>query len=140
MRQLVPENTSFDFLGKAKFFVTFSLVLMVLSVVRWFMLGDEKYGTDFLGGNEFVVQFTEATSSDAIREALTAGGVESPTVQAFEATSNQFSIRTGATDDEKADAGRLLLEQSLKEHLKKDFTIIKADFVGPIVGAELRET
>ena len=64
MRQL-------DFLGKTKYFVPLSLLLIAISVV--FLIpgvGGLKWGIDFTGGTEFTVLFSEAIDTADIRAAL----------------------------------------------------------------------
>lgn len=61
----------FDFLGKAKYFVPLSLLLIAVSVVILIPgVRGLKWGIDFTGGMEFTVLFSEAVDTADIRAAL----------------------------------------------------------------------
>lgn len=135
MLHLFPRGTSIDFLGKRHVFFLISLALVVLGCVRWGMLGQEKYGTDFRGGSEFVVELKGDKDAEALRAALQTAKVDSATVQAFELASRQFSIRVPGVDE----AGtKDQVEAALKSGLGEEFVIVRTDFVGPTIGSELR--
>ncbi|ACM23890.1 MULTISPECIES: protein translocase subunit SecF [Thermotoga] len=59
-----------DFMGKSKFFITVSLILIVVSLVSIFTKGF-NFGVEFTGGSEIIVRFenVEITESD-IRNAI----------------------------------------------------------------------
>ena len=61
----------FDFLGKTKFFLPVSLVLILISVIVLIPgIRGLRMGIDFTGGMEFTVLFTEAVDTARIRNAL----------------------------------------------------------------------
>ena len=61
----------FDFLGKTKYFVPLSLLLIAVSVVILIPgVRGLKWGIDFTGGMEFTVLFSEAVDTADIRAAL----------------------------------------------------------------------
>ena len=61
----------FDFLGKTKYFVPLSLLLIAVSVVILIPgVRGLKWGIDFTGGMEFTVLFSEAVDTADIRTAL----------------------------------------------------------------------
>ena len=68
----------FDFLGKAKYFVPISIVLVLIS---WILLipgvRGLNLGIDFTGGTEFTVDFDEPVSTADVRSVL--AGIPSPT-------------------------------------------------------------
>ncbi|MCO6430525.1 MAG: protein translocase subunit SecF [Deltaproteobacteria bacterium] len=134
--ELFSPDLRIDFLSKAKYAFVFSLLMLAASVYFWVSSGTSKYGIDFLGGHEFIVRFEGDVKVDAIRSALDGGGVQNSVVQAFEG-SNEFSIRLGGgegTVKEVSDKVSGTLKQSFGEKVE----ILKSDYVGPAVGAELR--
>jgi preprotein translocase subunit SecF len=140
MLELIPHNTKFDFMGKAKLAMTVSLLCVIGSLYLWFSKGDTKYGVDYKGGHEYLVKITTDANSETIRNALTKGGIEDALVQSFELGSQEYSIRTGGLNVTETDAKivRAKVEDSLKSAFADKFEILKADFVGPTVGNELR--
>jgi preprotein translocase subunit SecF len=70
----------FDFLGKAKYFVPISLLLVVVSIILIIPgVRGLKMGIDFTGGMEFTVKFAEPVDTAAVRAMLgeiDAGGVD----------------------------------------------------------------
>jgi preprotein translocase subunit SecF len=70
----------FDFLGKAKYFVPISLLLVVVSIILIIPgVRGLKMGIDFTGGMEFTVKFAEPVDTAAVRAMLSeidAGGVD----------------------------------------------------------------
>lgn len=65
-------NTKIDFLGKQKYFIGLSLVLMAIGVGSWAAKGGLKYGIDFTGGANISVRFASRPPIDRIRAALSA--------------------------------------------------------------------
>jgi len=60
---------SFDFLGKAKYFVPLSLALVVASVLSIALVG-LRAGVDFTGGTQFTVFFPQPVTTEQIRSLL----------------------------------------------------------------------
>ncbi|MCB0338034.1 MAG: protein translocase subunit SecF [Bdellovibrionales bacterium] len=137
--QIFSKQPNFDFLGNFRIAVFFSILLIVGSFYVWFERGDQKYGVDYSGGTEVVVKFSGSTSSSDIRKALSASAENfgSVVVQAFEATSNEYSIRVGQS--EKSAEVRRHIEEALKKQISVDFEVLKTDYVGPTIGKELRK-
>jgi len=65
----------FDFLGKTKYFVPLSVVLLVISAIVLIpQVRGLKLGIDFTGGMEFTVKFDESVDTADVRSAL--GGID----------------------------------------------------------------
>ena len=118
----------------------FSLLLISLSLLEWFTSGDEKYGVDFLGGTEVVVQLDKGTKISAVRSAMEDSGFGAAIVQEFKDNlghgTGEFSIRLKAADG--ADTPKQVSE-ALKSVKSETFDLRKQDFVGPTIGEEIRE-
>lgn len=135
--ELVSPNVKIDFLRNAKLPLLMSFLLIVGAVYMWFSTGDSKFGVDFKGGNEYVVSFVEPTSSDAVRAALQTANLENLVVQSFEGGANEFSIRVGGGQDSKV--VRDAVDSGLRAKFSDKYQIVKADFIGPTIGVELRK-
>ncbi|NUO54582.1 MAG: protein translocase subunit SecF [Polyangiaceae bacterium] len=66
---LFKHGKVYDFMGKRKLFYALSAVLIGISFFAFWKPGP-KWGTDFRGGTEVVVQFTQGVESGAVREAV----------------------------------------------------------------------
>lgn len=66
------KNTNIDFLGKQKYFIGLSLVLMAIGIGSWAAKGGLKYGIDFTGGANINVRFATKPPIDRIRAAVSA--------------------------------------------------------------------
>jgi preprotein translocase subunit SecF len=134
--EFFSRTPNFDFLGKRFYFFALSALLIAGTIYLWFSQGDRKFGVDFLGGHEFVVQFDTQVDNETIRKALSEGGIEDPLVQGFEAESRQYAIRIRDTGDTRAVVQRV--KDALKPSFGEKVEVIRTDFVGPTVGEELR--
>ncbi|MDD5219130.1 MAG: hypothetical protein PHV11_01005, partial [Candidatus Bipolaricaulis sp.] len=86
----------FDFLGKAKYFVTLSAILIAASVVLLLVRGI-NLGIDFTGGLEFTVKYQERVSTADVRGALgtvNVEGVDLRTSKIQQAEGNKVIITT----------------------------------------------
>ncbi len=52
----IIKNPQIDFLGKAKYFVALSAVLIAAGIF-WIASGHLRYGVEFSGGTQLIVQF-----------------------------------------------------------------------------------
>jgi preprotein translocase subunit SecF len=88
----------FDFLGKARYFVTGSVLLVLISVVLLIPgVRGLNWGIDFTGGMEFTVKFSEHVATADIRELLgtiDAGGIDLRTSKIQQAEEDTVIITT----------------------------------------------
>ncbi len=116
-----------------------SILLIVISVVSLFVQG-LSLGLDFTGGVAIEVGFEKDTNLPAIRKVLKASPVfEKAQVQNY---GNARTILVKVIGDSEVSSTDM--EQQLNTLLKKDFetegfTIKRVDFIGPVVGDELRD-
>lgn len=136
MKEIISTNSKIDFMGKRYVCMFLSIIAFAASVFVFVQQGQAKYGTDFLGGHEFLVSFNGDFDSEKIRAGLAAQQLEGVRVQAFQGAKNEYSIRLGETGE--ADAVRGKVETALKAAFGDVYTIQKTDYVGPTVGRELR--
>jgi preprotein translocase subunit SecF len=66
------KNTNIDFLGKQKYFISLSLLLIAIGVGSWAAKGGLKYGIDFTGGANITVRFATRPPIDRVRAAVSA--------------------------------------------------------------------
>ena len=118
-----------------------SITLIVLSIYTWISSGDARYGIDFIGGSELVVRLGSGPGIGDVRQALTDGGIVESVVQEFNqslvesGSSSEFSIRVRS--NAKEGTGKEV-RGLLADKLKVSVEILKEDFVGPVVGDQIR--
>lgn len=136
--ELIPPNTKFDFMSKRGFFIPFSILVNIFALYIWFSKGDAKYGVDYKGGAEIVVRVDDsAVGSEGLRELFNKNGVPHVVVQAFEASSKQFSIKWGeANEDTKQIKEKV--SQIFDSAYTGKYEVVRLDYVGPTIGKELR--
>lgn len=136
MLELLSPHSKINFLKYRHAMVVLSILLTVGALYVWFSHGDEKYGTDFSGGHEFLVKFSDSVDSSGIRKAIEDKGIEEPRVQAFMGAEHEFSVRLNEIGSSQE--VRAKVEGALDASYKGKYEIVKADYVGPTVGKELR--
>src|SRR5690349_12074806 len=91
--EFIKPGRRFDFMGKRRYFIGLSVLLVILSVVACFYPG-LRLGTDFRGGTEVEVAFTADVTATEIREAVEKSGFESPDILAVGGGgANQYILR-----------------------------------------------
>jgi preprotein translocase subunit SecF len=134
--QLLKDNINFDLMGKRKFALILSLVLIVIAVAAIVIRG-LNLGIDFTGGTLVEVGYAESVELESVRQALSSSGYDDAIVQYF-GTAKDVLIRlpVADNDDDKAKLSNNVLE-ALEATGKPEMR--RVEFVGPQVGDELRD-
>lgn len=162
--EIVPAGTNIDFLGKRRICLAISLALIALGLVVAATNG-VKVGLDFAGGTEVQLLFEEGVDVDenALRELTGEKGFEGAQVVRFgDEGVNEFLLKfqdvaegsvaaaeVARLEAEAEAAGEsaaglesntrvVVLENFVRTEIG-DFTEQRVEYVGPKVGAELRE-
>jgi preprotein translocase subunit SecF len=137
MIELIKHGTNFDFVGKMKYIVAMTVILVAISFYGIFY--HMTYGVDFRGGAEIQTKFEKTISLEQLRTALGHGGFKGVSVQTIgDDKDNSVLVKVQAAE------GQLnLITKNITETLQKEFTenkveIQKVDIVGPKAGKELR--
>jgi len=97
-------NASFNFIGKRKIAISFSLLLIIGTWIGVFMRGDDNLGVDFKGGTVMTFKFENKVPADVIRDTLKTTGFPSAKVNyQSELTGNKefLEIKVGVSNDER---------------------------------------
>lgn len=129
-------NVRVDFMGPRKLAAGLSVLLILISIGSLIAQG-LNLGLDFTEGSEVEVAFAEPISAEAVRDLLAARGFEGGVVQNF-GSERELRIRMPVQETiEQAKIGDTILETLRASYSGVD--MLQSNFVGPSVGAELRD-
>ncbi len=136
----IIKNPHIDFLGKAKYFIALS-ALLIGAGVFWIGSGHLRYGVEFSGGTQLVLQFQAAPDTDRIRDAV-AKVSPGAVIQSYgDPKANKVLVRISQEAPETdLDAPARAVRQALADsYAQNPVTESSSEIVGPLVGAELRQ-
>ncbi len=136
MRTLTS-NLHFNFMGKRKLAMTFSIALVVISLASLLTRG-LVFGIDFTGGTLIEVGYTEDADLEAVRAALAGNGFAEAQVQQF-GTPRDVLIRLAPREGVKSSELSDKVFGILSEQSPGKVELRRVEFVGPQVGDELTE-
>ena len=135
--QFLHGKFSIDFMGKRKIALAASLLLIILSIASLAKNG-LNLGIDFTGGYLIEVGYPNDANIESIRQALADNNFKDAQVQNF-GTSKDVLIRIAPSNDiNKANISDTILN-TLKQASDQTIEMRRVEFVGPQVGAELRD-
>ena len=122
------KGVNVDWMGKAKYFVTLSLVLLAVGWASILRDHGLRYGIDFRGGTLVYVRFAGPPPVNDIRNGLEAAGLHDSTIQTISDISDPNSKndvvigleRKGAADDQSLDAGKQAILDVLHKTFRSD--------------------
>jgi len=127
---------NFDWMRWRKLFAGLSLAFVLISLIDIFWNG-LTLGLDFTGGTLVEVKFQEPAEPEAVRRALEAAGFRNGVVQLFGSDRDVLVRMPPQSEGDQARLGDAILV-ALQERFG-DVTLEQANFVGPVVGEELRD-
>jgi len=135
----ILKNPNFDFLGKTRYFVGLSLLLIIAGFGVMAARG-VRYGVEFSGGTQLIVKFQGVPAIDRVRDAVdkvAPGAV----IQSYDAAAkNQVLIRIAVVGEaELTGPAERVLEALAAEYGQNPVVESSSEIVGPVVGAELRQ-
>ena len=143
--KLVPKNTSWNFFSRSKLWISISIVLVVLSLISFFVQS-LNFGIDFRGGTSIRTESPEPINVAAYRNALSSLKLGDITISevfdpSFKDDQNVAMIRIQAQPGQEATTS-ILVENSLQKlrGVSKDIKFVSVESVGPKVSGELIRT
>ncbi len=144
----------YDWIGKRKYAYAFSIAIMVVGAVSFFMRGFEL-GVDFKGGNSYNVKFEQPVEIEQLRGPLTEAFGGNPIIKAVN-TDNTYNITTSYLINEQGPdvADRVItklhegltkagVNSELSNFRKTDGSgthITSSSQVGPTVADDIRDS
>ncbi|MBN1365876.1 MAG: protein translocase subunit SecF [Syntrophaceae bacterium] len=134
--ELIKPGIHLDFVGKIKYAIVFSIILIIISIGSVIFHGGLNPGIDFSGGSIIQVRFLKSVFADQIRAALKSTKLGNSTIQQF--GTNEFLIRTSESfSDQKMLS--VNVDEPLTAAFGKDFEIRRVEVVGSKVGADFKQ-
>lgn len=127
---------TFNFMGKSKVAMIFSIILVLSSYLLLITKG-LNYGIDFAGGTVVQVKYTTPAPIDSMREKLATNKLfDGASITEFGSVDEVVIRMKNTTSSVTVDIGDVT-----REALKGtgDYEIRRVDIVGPTVGSELKE-
>ncbi len=104
-------DTSIDFMGRRRFFVVVSGVLLLISIFTVFVGGKLNLGIDFAGGTQLNLKFRQAPVVEELRTVVAAAGIAETQIQQFgEAEANSVIIKTPTVEGSQEGSRELIVE------------------------------
>ena len=135
MFTLIKHKSNFNFLSKKKFAIIVSSILIIFSILSFSMKG-LNFGIDFSSGYIVQLKFEKDLNISNVRNAFEKNGVSDSIIQYF-GSNNEIIIKFKEDSSFSKDTVNNFLTKSLSEDY--NFDILKLEFVGSQIGAELRE-
>jgi preprotein translocase subunit SecF len=139
--QIIKPDVNIDFVGRRKIAYALSCIMILASIVSLIAHGGPKYGIDFAGGAEVLVQLEEPVGIEKVKAALTGIGIQGATVQVYgEGKGDNYRILVPADQTEASDLATAIkngLEDGTGVNVDKES--YSFEMVGPQVGRDLRE-
>ncbi len=134
--QIFKKTPTFDFMGKRKLALAFSLLLLVASIASLAIKG-LNFGLDFTGGTLIEVAYPQAADLHKVRDELKNAGYADAVVQNFGSSRNVL-IRLAPQEGVSSESLGDNILQVLREG-DAEVKMRRQEFVGPQVGDELRD-
>jgi preprotein translocase subunit SecF len=139
----ILKNPNFDFLGKTRYFVALSLILITAGLAYMWTQG-VRYGVEFSGGTQVIVQFAKSPAVDRVRSAVD-GVAPGIVIQTYgDIANNKVLIRVGGhegpeSESELDSSAKSVLGALAKNYPENAVVEHSTEIVGAVVGSELRQ-
>ena len=135
MFTLIKQKSNYNFLSKKKLAIMVSSILIIFSILS-FSLKGLNFGIDFSSGYIVQLKFEKDLNISKVRNAFEKNGVSDSVIQYF-GSNNEIIIKFKEDSGFSKDTVNNFLIKSLSKDY--NFNILKLEFVGSQIGAELRE-
>jgi len=135
MFNLINKNSKYNFLGKKKIALLFSLFLIIISLLSFASKG-LNWGIDFSSGYIIQLKFSDNIEIKDVRSKFIEHGIEDSVIQYF-GSNKEVIIKLKEDIEFNKESVNEFLIKSLKTD--NDFQILKLEFVGSQIGSELRD-
>jgi preprotein translocase SecF subunit len=134
--RLIPNNTNFDFLRIKVIAFLFSLIILSGTFIS-LMVNNLNYGIDFKGGILLELRSKNSNSPNIneLREKISTLNAGEVSIQNF-GKDTDFLVRIQKQEGDQKE--QIAMIEKVKSLTDKDYTVRRSEFVGPVVGDELK--
>ena len=134
--RLIPSNTNFDFLRFKKIAFIFSAIIILGTFVS-LLVNNLNYGIDFKGGILLELRSNNSNNGniDDLRNKVSALNAGEVSIQNF-GKETDFLVRIQKQDGDQKQ--QIAMIEKVKSVTNKDYNVRRSEFVGPVVGDELK--
>lgn len=137
--EFIKPGTHINFIGKRRLAFSFSLAMIIATVLLLLWRQGPNFGVDFTGGILIQVKLDEKQTPSDIRKALEPIQLQDSIIQEFgEHGQAEYLIRVMNTEIELTGLDEKVKE-ALTSHFGKGADIRRVEMVGPTVGKDLRQ-
>lgn len=106
-----------DFVKHRFYFIGFSLVIVAIGVIFFFVKGGFKLSSDFAGGTRLEVKINDNASIEQVRKVISSTGVTKDVTYIGDPKDNIFLISIGSSEDyiQKVETVKKTLQDNFKE-------------------------
>ncbi len=137
MRNFLNEPPNIDFLKIKKQGYILSTLLVIVSLAVIFTKGF-NLGLDFTGGTSIQIKFAQKINIGELRSALRTVNLQDSLIQAVGTEGVEYEVRVSLKKGKSAEIVQKV-KKALKEKFGDRFEIRKIDYIGGVVGEELRK-
>jgi preprotein translocase subunit SecF len=137
-------NTHYDFLKWRWHAIVLSWIIILAGLGVMYMRGGPSLGIDFSGGTIVIVEFAKDVPEASVRAALDAVPGDKVLQQYGEPAQHRMLVRlpmektAGENRDFGLESGAAAITSALQKANLGTFNIVSHEFVGPVVGDELK--
>lgn len=135
---LFRAQTDFNFTKWRHIAYGFSLLLVLIGIIAFFVRGGLRYGVDFAGGVAVQVHFAKPAADEDIKSALASRSLPGLAIQQFGDNHSDYLIRFSLPDIAPEAIRQTLISSIAASLPDNEAEIQRLEVVGPKVGADLR--
>lgn len=137
--ELIRPGINIDFIGKSKYALVFSGIMLLIGAASLLIQGGPRYGVDFAGGILVQIKFLQEVRAKDIKQALQPINLGDSLVQQFEQEGqHEFLIQVQQKDVEAEHLDQAISQALARAFGEKGFEVRRVEMVGPKVGKDLR--
>ena len=135
--RIIPNNTNFDFLRIKVIAFFFSLIILSGTFIS-LIVNNLNYGIDFKGGILLELRSINLNTSNIndLRQKISTLNAGEVSIQNF-GKDTDFLVRIQKQEGDQKE--QIAMIEKVKSITEKDYTIRRSEFVGPVVGDELKK-
>ena len=137
MGKFLNKTPNIDFMKLKKFGYVFSLIIVLLSVAVIYVKGF-NLGLDFTGGTAIQVRFEKPINIENLRNALAEVNLQDSVIQEIGKDKKDYEIRVSLKKGSSKEIYKKV-KSVLDKHFYGKYEILKLDYIGGVIGKELRE-